>query len=326
MMKDFILYKKDMIIFYLLTLVLIPILYLLYGETIGPLIYESVIYSFVVIVYLLYQYYLFYKKHQILSANFNNQAIQLPESDHRIEKDYTEIIVELIERNNVLKTQFINYKDDINQYYSLWVHQVKTPIAATRLLIDSGNLDQELLKQEIFKIEQYSNMVLQYIRANNISNDLEIKKYSLKSMIHQVLKKYASFFIHSKIVVQLNDLEMNIVTDEKWLVFVIEQLIDNAIKYTKEGLISIRAYEDHQYQYLEILDSGIGIRKEDIPRIFEKGFTGFNGRIDKSSSGIGLYLVKKILDGLSHRIDIDSVIKEGTKVTIIFSKKRFEEE
>jgi signal transduction histidine kinase len=158
-------------------------------------------------------------------------------------------------------------------------------------------------------------MVLQYLRMEDMNADLIFKKYSLDDIIKQAVRKYSKSFIRKKIKLNYEDLNRNVLTDEKWLVFVVEQILSNALKYTNEGEISI--YMDGVLpDTLVIEDTGIGIRQEDLPRVFEKGFTGYIGRSDKSSTGIGLYLCKRILNKLSHTIMIESAVGKGTKVKI----------
>jgi signal transduction histidine kinase len=168
---------------------------------------------------------------------------------------------------------------------------------------------------ELFKIEQYVDMVLQYLRIDSASTDYVLKKYSLDSIVRQAVRKYAKLFINKKICLDFSELNCEVLTDEKWLVFVVEQILSNSLKYTESGKISI--YMDKEKnKTLVIEDTGIGIAEEDLPRVFEKGFTGYNGRTDKKSTGIGLYLCKRILTKLSHTISIESGIGHGTKVKI----------
>lgn len=168
---------------------------------------------------------------------------------------------------------------------------------------------------QLLKIEQYVEMVLGYLRIESSSSDFVLQKYLLSDLVKQAIRKYASQFIRKNIKLELREMDCLILTDEKWFVFVIEQLLSNALKYTNQGTISI--YLDPlQPKILIIEDTGIGIAKEDLPRIFEKGFTGYNGRMDKKATGIGLYLCQKILTKLSHQISITSDIKMGTKVMI----------
>ena len=157
------------------------------------------------------------------------------------------------------------------------------------------------MKMELFKIEQYVEMALNYLRVEDISSDLVFKKHELDDMVRQVIRKYAKIFISKKIKIDFKLTKACIVTDEKWFIFVLEQIISNALKYMKE-------------KSLVIEDTGIGIPAEDLPRIFEKGFTGYNGRENKKSTGIGLYLCKNIMDKLQWNITVDSEVGSGTKI------------
>lgn len=158
-------------------------------------------------------------------------------------------------------------------------------------------------------------MVLQYLRLDSSSTDFVLKKYRLEDIVKQAVRKYAKIFIRKKISLNLQELDCEVLTDEKWLVFVVEQLLSNALKYTNKGSISIYM-EPQGGKTLVIEDTGIGIAAEDLPRVFEKGFTGYNGRADKKSTGIGLYLCKRILCKLSHTITIESTVGKGTSVKI----------
>ena len=210
-------------------------------------------------------------------------------------------------------------------YYGMWVHQIKTPIAALDILPQNTehNLYQSDeketiqnavsvadMKMELFKIEQYVEMALNYLRVEDISSDLSFKKCAVDDMVRQAVRKYAKVFISKKIQVDFKPTNVYTVTDEKWFVFVLEQLLSNSLKYTKEGKISIFM----EGKALIIEDTGIGIPAEDLPRIFEKGFTGYNGREDKKSTGIGLYLCKNIMDKLQWNIMADSEVGTGTKI------------
>ena len=200
------------------------------------------------------------------------------------------------------------------EYYTLWAHQIKTPIAAMRLLLQSEDTEQnrELLA-ELFRVEQYVEMVLSYLRLGSTSNDFVIQKYPLESIVRQAVRKYAPLFIRKKIRLELGTLSSEVLTDEKWLCFVVEQLLSNSLKYTPKGTISIR---EEPGKVLVIEDTGIGIAQEDLPRIFEKGFTGKNGRSDKRATGLGLYLCRRVLEKLSHRMEIRSQPGKGTQVRL----------
>lgn len=169
-------------------------------------------------------------------------------------------------------------------------------------------------ESELFKIEQYVEMVLQYLRLNSSINDFVLKEYVLDDILRQAVHKYAPMFIRKKLTLNYEPIETKVVTDEKWLVFVIEQILSNAIKYTKTGSISI--YEEAGMLVIE--DTGIGILEEDLPRIFENGYTGYNGRSDKKASGIGLYLCRQIFKKLGHKLSVESEAGKGTKVKIVF--------
>ena len=158
-------------------------------------------------------------------------------------------------------------------------------------------------------------MVLQYLRLENMNSDLLIKRYALDDLVKQAIRKYSKSFIRKRLKLNYDSLNRWVLTDEKWLVFVLEQILSNAIKYTNAGEVSI--YMDPEEPCtLVIEDTGIGIEREDLPRVFEKGFTGYNGRLNKKSTGIGLYLCLRILKKLSHTIRIESEVGKGTKIKI----------
>ena len=206
---------------------------------------------------------------------------------------------------------------DLLDYYTLWVHQIKTPIAASRLLVAEVS-DREVkqqLEQEIFKIDSYTNLVLQYLRLESFHDDLVFEKVQVEDLVKEMVRKYALFFIQKGLTVNLHDLDKTIVTDKKWLLVVIEQILSNSLKYTKEGGLEIYM----EGQELCIKDTGIGIKNSDVLRVFERGFSGYNGRLTQQSSGLGLYLSKKISEELGHQIRIESEVGTGTTVRIKFS-------
>ena len=216
------------------------------------------------------------------------------------------------------KSDAENRYNDLVDYYTLWVHQIKTPIAASKLLV-SEVTDRQLkqqLEQEIFKIDSYTNLVLQYLRLESFHDDLVLKKENIENLVKEVIRKYAIFFIQKGLSVDLHDLDKTVVTDEKWLLVVIEQILSNSLKYTNSGGIEIYM-ED---QELCIKDTGIGIKNSDVLRVFERGFSGYNGRLTQQSSGLGLYLTQKISQELGHQIRIESELGQGTTVRIKFAE------
>ena len=252
---------------------------------------------------------------------YRSQKLQVAaQAQTPLEKLLQERVEELeYEQKNQILVEQEKY-NDLLDYYTLWVHQVKTPIAASSLLI--GDLkDKEAksqLEQELFKIESYVHLVLQYLRLESFHDDLVLKQENLADLVREVVKKYALFFIQQGLSLNLHDLDHTIVTDKKWFLVILEQVLSNSLKYTKEGSIEIYFHEGSLY----IKDTGLGIQNADLLRVFERGFSGYNGRLTQQSSGLGLYLSKKIADQLGHKIAIDSQVGQGTTVSIAFPEKK----
>lgn len=210
-------------------------------------------------------------------------------------------------------------------FFALWAHQIKTPIAALNLLLQGEKQDTVACRQELFKIESYVEMALNYLRFEEMSNDLVLERNSLEQLVRQVVKKYAAIFIYNHISIQLEHLDYTVLTDEKWFCFMLEQILSNALKYTKQGSVKISAEESENGLKVSVKDTGIGIRKEDLPRIFEKGFTGYNGRMDKKASGLGLYLCKGVCEKLGHEIRVVSEEGEGTTVILTLQLEKVQQ-
>ena len=287
---------------------------------------EAVIYALVLtaaafVILGIFRFAAYYSRHKKLlrvKEEITDQLPELPEPADGLEQDYQAILDLLDEQRRELISDNDRAYSEMLDYYTLWAHQIKTPTAAMRLILESGaragEAKDEELKDQLFRIEQYVEMVLHYLRSESMSCDLDISLCSVDRIVREAVKKYARSFIYKKIRLSIGDIAIRTVTDEKWLAFVIEQILSNSLKYTeKNGLISIYTEENGM---LVIEDTGIGIQPEDLPRVFERGFTGFNGREDKKSTGIGLYLCKKIVDRLSHTIEIQSGPEKGTKVKI----------
>ena len=327
----FISYLKErfkIIIAFVTFVVIFFIVYSLYHISFEPILYSSILVVTLAMIFSIYDFYKYYANSiKVKSILRDVQYVEdsLPESKCLLEQYYQEIIKNLYERNKRMESISDNNNSEMIEYYTMWVHQIKTPIAALHMILQSMELGKEkrAISQELFKIEQYVEMALHFVRMGTMSSDLRLESYSIKSIVNDVIKKYSTIFINKKIKLNLEDIDIEVITDEKWISFVLEQIISNALKYTKKGTISIYM-DDKSKETLVIEDTGIGIAKEDIPRVFERGFTGYNGRMDKKSTGIGLYLCKKILDNLSHKINIDSEIGKGTTVAIDFSRKNIE--
>lgn len=291
----------------------------LYNLSVEPVVYAIVLCANIGIIFIIVDFLKLYNRHKLLQGLKSSIILdidKLPEPKGIIEKDYNDLLTAIYKKNIQTAYEAEVSRSNLVDYYTLWAHQIKTPIAAMHLILQVEESEQNLeLSMELFKIEQYVEFVLQYLRVESMSSDLVLKKYSLDDIVKQAVRKYARMFIRKKIRLNFEELSREVLTDEKWLIFVIEQILSNALKYTKEGTISI--YMDNfSEKTLIIEDTGIGIREEDLTRIFERGFTGYNGRWDKKSTGLGLYLCKQILSKLSHSITIESQIDKGTKVMI----------
>lgn len=214
------------------------------------------------------------------------------------------------------------------EYYSMWAHQIKTPIAAAQLILQSaqqqgGELSPEdcaELQEEIRRIRQYVEMVMCYLRLDSDASDYVIREYDLDAIIRQALQENASVFIRKKIKLHYEPLQVKVLTDEKWLLFVIGQVLSNALKYTPSGSITISLKAP---KTLCVRDTGIGIAPEDLPRIFERGYTGGNGRTDRQASGIGLYLCRRICQNLGHTITAVAH-EDGTELQIDLQSEKLE--
>ena len=245
----------------------------------------------------------------------------LPDSVYPMEQEYQELLHLLcVERSNLIEEMEEQYRELID-YYTVWVHQIKTPIAAMRLMLQEEPRTE--LSEELQRIEQYVEMVLCYLRLHSDSTDYVIKEYDLDEILKQAIRRHAQTFIRKKLRLDYEPLNARVVTDEKWLLFVIDQILSNALKYTSSGSISIVLEEP---KTLCICDTGIGIASEDLPRIFEKGYTGYNGREDKKASGIGMYLCRRICDNLGHHISVESAPGLGTKVRLDLKNAELEVE
>ena len=267
----------------------------------------------------------FWRKHKILrkmeEAIFVT-AEDLPETTTLIEEDYQHLIQRLVRENRQRQAAADSMLEDLTSYYTLWVHQIKTPIAAMDLLLQAGPDRATEMEIELQKIAQYVDMVLQYLRLDSTAKELVLQRCQLDAVVRQTVRKYAKLFILKKIQLVFQETKWEVLSDEKWLCFLLEQLLSNALKYTPEGgKISIFLEGETN---LVIADTGIGIAPEDLPRVFEKGFTGNNGRMDKKATGIGLYLCRRVTNLLGHTISIVSEPGVGTQVRLGLGRPQFD--
>lgn len=223
----------------------------------------------------------------------------------------------LLNENENLKSEMLNQKDDLNAYFLMWLHQIKTPMTVSKLLLEKpDDTTNTKLKMQLMYIEQYINMAMNYLKMIDHSTDMDITEVNLDDIIKDLLKKYSLLFIHNHISLDYQSNAKYVVSDSKWLTILIEQILSNALKYTENGKIAIQYLEEKHA--LEIRDTGIGIRSEDIPKIFDRGYSGFNGRMNEKSSGLGLYLARKISERLNIQIEVESKLSKGSIFRLVF--------
>lgn len=220
--------------------------------------------------------------------------------------------------NNTLRNKIIDERKDLEEYFLLWIHQIKTPITVCNLILDKSGADKRL-KEQIFYIEEYTNMAMNYLKLKDRSTDMDICEVDLDEVLNSVIKKYSLIFIEKKIKLEYIKTGERVVSDAKWLSILLEQVISNALKYTKHGSISI--FYDKELSKLSIRDTGIGIPSSDIKKIFDRGYSGFNGRLNEKSSGLGLYMVGKIALLLGITIEVESKVNIGSEFSFIFKNR-----
>ena len=244
----------------------------------------------------------------------------LPAAHTVPEEDYRALVQALCAQQQALETRMNAQYQDMLDYYTLWAHQIKTPIAAMRLRLQSEDSDSSRrLLADLGRIEQYVEMVLTYLRLEGEGTDYVFREAKLDDIVRPALRRFAGEFIARRLTLDYTPTDVRVLTDEKWLSFVIEQVLSNALKYTPQGGVSVYVEEP---KTLCIRDTGIGIAPEDLPRVFERGYTGLQGRADKRASGIGLYLCRRICRNLGHTITAESRPGEGTTVRIKLEEKK----
>lgn len=313
------------IFMYLIFILIFKVIFFLYRVEKEAVIYGAALCLLAAAIVLPIHFWGYYSKHKELlelRRRIYLEEKQIPRARGLIEDDYRELLLEWIVNTHQEKSRLRIFKEDSIEYYSTWVHQIKTPIAIMRLWLQEEDTEENgRLLLELSRIEQYVDMVLSYFRLDATSRDLVIREYPLNEIIRVCIRRYASWFVTKGLKIRYEETDLKVLTDRKWLIFMIEQILSNAIKYTDEGTVTIRV-EEGPFLYIE--DTGIGIAKEDLPRIFEKGFTGYNGRADKKSTGIGLYLVKRTVDLLGTPINVQSVPGQGTVFSLDLRKRYIE--
>lgn len=310
---------KFHILLMLFPTVLTGIIFLLYQLPLEPILYIAVLWILTGLGACAVGFHNYRKKIHNLQIITAAPDINLSRMENPVDKAETlqqEIMHSLNRMRMDAETANQKTLEEMTDYYTMWAHQIKTPIFALRLLLQEDPAKNKDALAELFKIEQYVEMVLGYLRTEDMSSDLKLSRCALDPIIRDQIHKYAGIFVSKKLALTYDGISESVLTDEKWLGFAIGQILSNALKYTRTG--GIRIYWKDTTLIIE--DSGIGIRAEDLPRIFEKGYTGVNGRENNRATGIGLYLSRKIMKRLGHRIYVTSEEGKGTKVFLEFSQ------
>ena len=316
MFKDYLKSRINVIILMIIVEGVFASSYFLFDMPAVTVLYPLILSTSVLIVAGVIDFVFTFSKHRKLTQN------EIPASSDPIEKDYQEIIRKLKEEEAYSRQKTTSDYNNMVEYYTVWAHQIKTPIASMRLQIQSEDTESaRKLMGDLNRIEAYVEMVLTFLRLDSDSTDYLIKEYDLDEIVRPAIRKFSREFILKKLKLEYEPLSYTTITDSKWLSFIVEQVISNAVKYTSEGSVRICMSEPG---ILCIEDTGIGISDEDLPRIFENGYTGFNGREDKRASGIGLYLCKRISDNLGHKIYAESKVGEGTKIFLDMRAKKLD--
>lgn len=328
---------------WILMIVTMSCIHLLYMYLIGArkqdLVYAAVLDAILLLITVLVGFFRYSSKVKALSNALKRpleEQAQLPEATDDVEILYHRLLENQSIARSESESSAAIRQSQMRDYYSMWVHQIKTPISAMKLLLEAereelGQLicddeqsqcllsdNMNSFEDELFRIEEYVGMALQYQRVSSTENDFVLEKVSVDGVIRDTIKKYAKIMIRRHIGMNYSGTVQEVYTDGKWLAFMLEQILSNAIKYTPQGVVTIETAEEKDRFFITIKDTGIGIKAEDLPRVFEKGYTGYNGHADKKATGIGLYLCRQMADKLGHTIRMESEIGKGTKVWIGF--------
>lgn len=328
---------------WILMIVTMSCIHLLYMYLIGArkqdVVYAAVLDAILLLITVLVGFFRYSSKVKALSNALERpveEQAQLPEATDDVEMLYQRLLENQSIARSESESSAAIRQSQMRDYYSMWVHQIKTPISAMKLLLEvereelgqlmcddeqsqyllSDNMDS--FEDELFRIEEYVGMALQYQRVSSTENDFVLEKVSVDGVIRDTIKKYAKIMIRRHIGINYSGTGQEVYTDGKWLAFMLEQILSNAIKYTPQGFVTIETAEEKDRFFITIKDTGIGIKAEDLPRVFEKGYTGYNGHADKKATGIGLYLCRQMADKLGHTIRMESELGKGTKVWIGF--------
>lgn len=332
-LKEYLIDKRHLILFMIIMMGFISLVVYLDNKVevnVENIMYINAVSYLMFICYLSIDWFRKKRYYEILKSitenNEENVIESLIEPITYEQKLYDEIIRNIYgEYSEKIEKLYVDKKDNL-EFTTSWVHEIKTPIAVSRLIIENseGKSKEEILdslEEEIDKIDNYVEQSLYYSKIDDFSKDYFIDDIDCERLIKDGVKKNAKTFINKKIAIEMNNLEITLSSDKKWLLFILNQILSNSLKYTSVGgKIKITGEVEEKEKRIIIEDNGIGIKEEDINRVFNKGFTGHTGRKEYKSTGMGLYLAKKLALKLGHDITIESTYGEYTKVTIHFPK------
>lgn len=306
-LKNFFKENKVSFVFFFVINITYLLVFISFGLEKFPIIYGFLINFFIFLAYFIYRYF-----NQAaptfaeISKNPNQREKIILDESYNLDKKYKKLIL-----------SYNKMEADIKDFYGLWIHEIKIPIAENKLILDDSEPDIDLIRKNNKRIEEYLNILLGFVRFNSKTNDYIFKEFGIEPLVKEIIREKSYDFISKKISLDLGKLSFRVVSDEKWLSFIIGQLLNNALKYTPAGG-KIKIYFEKNFLIVE--DDGIGIKSSDLPRVFEMGYTGENGRKLGSSTGLGLYLVKSIGNDLNLGIKIESKEGKFTKILISFPK------
>ncbi|WP_186759916.1 HAMP domain-containing sensor histidine kinase [Planococcus sp. CPCC 101016] len=319
LLKSFLLSVRPQLIVFLGIVVIFGTVYVLNRLPLTLFFYSLQISAFLLLIYLLIHYFYYAKRYKLINnlqlVNASNLE-EVQQTADPADQLYIEKMKALLEQLRESENFHAERQTDQLDYFTLWLHQIKTPISAISLLTQSSQAKEaKQVSQELVRLEDYTHMALNYIKLEEPGAELDLSMVDVDELIKKVIKKYSILFIYKGIKLDYQPLDMQVLSDGKWLQNLLEQILSNSLKYTPAGTISI--YQDSENpETMVIEDTGIGIRSEDLPKIFNKGYSGMNGRLHEKSTGLGLFLSKKICQRLGHQLAIDSQPGEGTRVAI----------
>lgn len=265
--------------------------------------------TLIFVLYLSFACQRFIQLHQFLARTSVENLPYFPDTS-LIGEDYQQLLIGLEQWHQEKYQELLKFDKDLLDLTRVWTHQMKVPIAALDLMTQTNNLTQSDVQHQLLELDNYLNILLSYLRLQNTSTDFRFETFDVADVTRDIIKKYANQFIMKNLSVRIEG-SWRLTSDRKWLTVALEQIINNAVKYTKTGGVTIKFDES-----ITIADTGIGILPEDLPRLFEHGFTGYNGRHHQKSTGLGLYLTKEILDKLELTVTMTSQVEQGTEVQI----------